>query len=33
MVHGIASMRDLKKVDRVGVKTLVYFEVVSTLAL
>jgi aerobic C4-dicarboxylate transport protein len=33
VVHGIGSMRDLKKVDRVGVKTLVYFEVVSTLAL
>src|SRR5215218_6520442 len=33
VVHGIASMRDLKKVGRVGVKTLVYFEVVSTLAL
>src|SRR3954449_9235653 len=33
VVHGIASMRDLKKVGRVGVKTLLYFEVVSTLAL
>src|SRR3954453_4384247 len=33
VVHGIASMRDLKKVGRVGVKTLVYFEGVSTLAL
>jgi aerobic C4-dicarboxylate transport protein len=33
VVHGIASMSDLKKVGRVGVKTLVYFEVVSTLAL
>jgi aerobic C4-dicarboxylate transport protein len=33
VVHGIASMGDLKKVGRVGVKTLVYFEVVSTLAL
>ncbi|HYV71012.1 MAG TPA: dicarboxylate/amino acid:cation symporter [Pseudolabrys sp.] len=33
VVHGIGSMRDLKKVGRVGVKTLVYFEVVSTLAL
>jgi aerobic C4-dicarboxylate transport protein len=33
VVHGIASMRDLKKVGRVGVKTLVYFELVSTLAL
>ena len=26
-------MRDLKKVGRVGVKTLFYFEAVSTLAL
>src|SRR5215475_13048672 len=33
VVHGIGSMRDLKKVGRVGVKTLVYFEVVSKLAL
>ena len=33
VVHGIASMRDLKKLGRVGVKALLYFEVVSTLAL
>jgi len=33
VVHGIGSMRDLKKIGRVGVKTLVYFEVVSSLAL
>ena len=33
VVHGIASMSDLKKVGRVGLKTLIYFEVVSTLAL
>ena len=33
VVHGIASMGDLKKLGRVGVKTLLYFEVVSTLAL
>jgi aerobic C4-dicarboxylate transport protein len=33
IVHGIASMGDLKKIGRVGVKTLVYFEAVSTLAL
>ena len=33
VVHGIGSMRDLKKVGRVGVKTLFYFEVVSTIAL
>ena len=33
VVHGIASMQDLKKVGRVGVKALIYFEVVTTLAL
>ena len=33
IVHGIASMGDLKKIGRVGIKTLVYFETVSTLAL
>ena len=33
VVHGIGSMGDLKKVGRVGVKALVYFEVVSTGAL
>src|SRR5262245_3317508 len=33
IVHGIASMSDLKKVGRVGLKTLFYFEAVSTLAL
>lgn len=33
VVHGIASMRDMKKLGRVGVKTLFYFEVVSTIAL
>jgi aerobic C4-dicarboxylate transport protein len=33
VVHGIASMRDLKKLGRIGVKTVVYFEVVSTVAL
>ena len=33
VVHGIASMRDLKKVGRVGVKALIYFEIVTTLAL
>ena len=33
VVHGVASMKDLKKLGRVGVKTLFYFEVVSTLAL
>jgi aerobic C4-dicarboxylate transport protein len=33
VVHGIASMGDLKKLGRVGGKTLLYFEVVSTVAL
>jgi aerobic C4-dicarboxylate transport protein len=33
VVQGIASMNDMKKVGRVGLKTLIYFEVVSTLAL
>src|SRR5581483_11552683 len=33
VVHGISSMGDLKRVGRVGLKTLVYFEVVSTIAL
>jgi aerobic C4-dicarboxylate transport protein len=33
VVHGIASMSDLTKVGRVGLKALVYFEAVSTLAL
>ncbi len=33
VVHGIASMRDLKKLGRIGVKTVVYFEIVSTIAL
>jgi len=33
IVHGIASMGDLRKVGRVGMKALFYFEVVSTFAL
>src|SRR5512132_2010299 len=33
VVHGVASMRDLKKLGRVGGKTLLYFEIVSTVAL
>ena len=33
VVHGIASAGDLKRVGRVGVKALVYFELVTTLAL
>src|SRR6202171_6114964 len=33
VVHGISSMSDLKKIGRIGLKTLIYFEVVSTVAL
>src|SRR6202043_2350710 len=33
VVHGIASMSDVKRLGRIGIKALVYFEVVSTLAL
>src|SRR5579884_685551 len=33
IVHGVASMSDLKKLGRVGIKTLLYFEIVSTFAL
>jgi len=33
VVHGICSTGDLKKVGRVGVKAILYFEVVTTFAL
>src|ERR1700748_2999143 len=33
VVHGISSMGDLKRVGRVGLKALIYFESVSTVAL
>jgi aerobic C4-dicarboxylate transport protein len=33
VVHGIASMADLKKLGRIGGKSLLYFEIVSTIAL
>src|SRR2546423_2837611 len=33
VVHGISSMGDLKRVGRVGLKALIYFEAVSTVAL
>ncbi len=33
IVTGIAGMQDAKKVGRVGIKALIYFEIVSTLAL
>jgi aerobic C4-dicarboxylate transport protein len=33
IVTGIAGMQDVKKVGRVGIKAIIYFEVISTLAL
>ena len=33
VVHGIAGAGDLKRVGRVGVKALIYFEVMTTIAL
>jgi aerobic C4-dicarboxylate transport protein len=33
IVHGIAGMGDMKKVGRIGGKTLLYFEIVSSVAL
>jgi aerobic C4-dicarboxylate transport protein len=33
VVQGISSVKDMKKVGRVGLKTLIYFEIMSTLAL
>ena len=33
IVSGIAGMQDIKKVGRVGIKALIYFEVITTLAL
>eukprot|EP01036_Dinobryon_divergens_P010908 gene10908-14649_t len=33
VVHGIAGAGDLKRVGRTGVKALIYFEVVTTVAL
>jgi len=33
VVNGIAGMQDIKKVGRVGIKALLYFEVVTTAAL
>jgi aerobic C4-dicarboxylate transport protein len=33
IVLGISGMEDLKKVGRIGIKSLVYFEIVSTLSL
>ncbi|RJE87277.1 C4-dicarboxylate transporter DctA [Paracoccus onubensis] len=33
VVHGIAGAGDLKKVGRVGVRAIIYFEVITTIAL
>src|SRR4029434_8212377 len=33
VVHGIASVREAKRVGRVAIKSLIYFEIVTTLAL
>jgi aerobic C4-dicarboxylate transport protein len=33
VTHGIASVRDLRKVGRIAVKALIYFEVVTSIAL
>ncbi|MFJ3054412.1 C4-dicarboxylate transporter DctA [Herbaspirillum sp. NPDC087042] len=33
VVHGVASMSDMKTVGRVGLKSLIYFEVMTTIAL
>ena len=33
VVHGIAQMHDVAKVGRVAVKALIYFEVLTTIAL
>lgn len=33
VTHGIASVRDLGKVGRIAIRSLVYFEVITTLAL
>ena len=33
VVHGIARMADVAKVGRVAIKTLIYFEVITTIAL
>ncbi|MBS1724837.1 MAG: C4-dicarboxylate transporter DctA [Armatimonadetes bacterium] len=33
VVHGVASMGDIRRLGRIGFKTLLYFEVVSTVAL
>ena len=32
LIVGIANMGDLRKLGRIGVKTLIYFEILSTIA-
>ena len=33
VVHGIASMKDMRQAGRIGIKALLYFEIVTTFAL
>src|ERR1700761_109149 len=33
VVHGVAGMNDMRRVGRVAIKALIYFEAVTTLAL
>ena len=33
VVHGIAHIGDFRRLGRIGIKTLIYFEVVSSLAM
>ena len=33
VVHGVAGMNDMRRVGRVALKTLVYFEIVTSVAL
>src|SRR5512145_639519 len=33
VVHGIAAMNDMKRVGRVAVKALIYFEIITLIAL
>src|ERR1700742_3656267 len=33
VVHGVAAMNDMRRVGRVALKALIYFEVITTLAL
>jgi aerobic C4-dicarboxylate transport protein len=33
VVHGVAAMNDMKRVGRVAIKALIYFEVITLIAL